>query len=104
MTRTLPRRTLLAAAPAALVSCRQDGRYFGTTGPPAGQRLVYANGDEPDTFDPGTYSGGTEMPLIPINFAVSSSLVKPYVRGWAWNALNEHHFKYVWIDNNWRVS
>ena len=36
------------------------------------------------------------MPLIPIHFAVYSSLVKPYVRGWAWNALNEHHFKYVW--------
>ena len=64
MTRTLPRRTLLAAAPAALVSCRQDGRYFGTTRPPAGQRLVYANGNEPDTFDPGTYSGGTEMRII----------------------------------------
>jgi oligopeptide transport system substrate-binding protein len=38
------------------------------------------------------------MPLIPIQFNVYSSLVKPYVRGWAWNALNEHNFKYVWID------
>ena len=46
----------------------------------------------------------TAMPFIPICFQVYSSLVKPYVRGWAWNALNEHHFKYVWIDRNWRAS
>ena len=64
MTRPMPRRTLLAAAPAALVSCRQGGPYFGRTRPPARQRLVYANGNEPDTFDPGTYSGGTEMRII----------------------------------------
>jgi hypothetical protein len=44
------------------------------------------------------------MPFIPICFQVYSSLVKPYVRGWATNALNEHHFKYVWIDRNWRAS
>src|SRR5437764_10074509 len=64
MSRTVPRRTLLAAAPAALVSCRQNGQYFGTTRPPARHRLVYANGNEPDTFDPGTYAGGTEMRII----------------------------------------
>jgi len=44
------------------------------------------------------------MPLIPIHFQVYSSLVKPYVRGWASNALNEHLFKYVWIDTNWRPA
>ena len=44
------------------------------------------------------------MPLIPIHFHVYSSLVGPYVRGWASNPLNEHHFKYVWIDQNWRPS
>jgi oligopeptide transport system substrate-binding protein len=64
MTRMVPRRTLLAAAPAALVSCSQDRQYFGTTRPPARHRLVYANGNEPDTFDPGTYAGGTEMRII----------------------------------------
>jgi oligopeptide transport system substrate-binding protein len=60
----MPRRTLLAAAPAALVSCGQQGPYFGSTKPPARQRLIYANGNEPDIFDPGTYSGGTEMRII----------------------------------------
>ena len=50
--RPVPRRTLLAAAPAALVSCMHGGPYFGTNRPPACQRLVYANGNEPDTFDP----------------------------------------------------
>src|SRR5437764_9400644 len=64
MSRTVPRRTLLAAAPAALVSCRQNGQYFGTNRPPVHRRLVYANGNEPDTFDPGTYAGGTEMRII----------------------------------------
>jgi ABC-type oligopeptide transport system substrate-binding subunit len=44
----------------------------------------------------------TGMPFVPIYFHVYSSLVKPYVRGWARNALNEHLFKYVWIDRNWR--
>ena len=43
----------------------------------------------------------TAMPLIPIHFPVYSSLVKPYVRGWATNMLNESHFKYVWIDQKW---
>jgi ABC-type oligopeptide transport system substrate-binding subunit len=42
------------------------------------------------------------MPIIPTQFQVYSSLVKPYVRGWAFNPLNEHHFKYVWIDQKWR--
>jgi oligopeptide transport system substrate-binding protein len=64
ISRTVPRRALLAVGPAALVSCRQSGRYFGANRPPARQRLVYANGNEPDTFDPGTYSGGTEMRII----------------------------------------
>ena len=64
MSRPMPRRILLAAAPAALVACRQGGPYFGANRPPARQRLVYANGNEPDTFDPGTYSGGTEMRII----------------------------------------
>ena len=42
------------------------------------------------------------MPLIPIYFDVYSSMVKPFVRGWASDALNEQHFKYGWIDTNWR--
>jgi ABC-type oligopeptide transport system substrate-binding subunit len=46
----------------------------------------------------------TAMPIIPTYFQVYSSLVKPYVRGWAYNPLNEHHFKYVWIDRNWTPS
>ena len=64
MTRQMPRRNMLAAASLALAGCRREERYFGTTSPPARQVLVYANGNEPDTFDPGTYAGGTEMRII----------------------------------------
>ena len=64
MTSHLTRRMLLVAGPAALASCGHEGPYFGTKAPPAGQRLVYANGNEPDVVDPGTYAGGTEMRII----------------------------------------
>jgi ABC-type oligopeptide transport system substrate-binding subunit len=64
MTRQVPRRSVLAAGPLVLARCGHDGRYFGRTSPPARQRLVYANGNEPDVLDPGTYSGGTEMRII----------------------------------------
>ena len=86
MTGQMPRRSVLLAGPVALSGCRHEGPYFGATTPPLRQRLLYANGNEPDVLDPGSYPGGTEM------------------RGWARNALNEHHFKYVWIDRNWRAS
>src|SRR6266508_1048465 len=64
MTRAIARRSLLTAGPVALASCGHDGPYFGTTSPPTRQRLIYANGNEPDVFDPGTYAGGTEMRII----------------------------------------
>ena len=64
MTRTIPRRTVIAAGPLALAGCAYEGPYFGGTSPPSRQRLIYANGNEPDVFDPGTYAGGTEMRII----------------------------------------
>lgn len=64
MTRQIARRTVLAVGPVALAGCARDGMYFGTTSPPGRQRLVYANGNEPDVLDPGTYAGGTEMRII----------------------------------------
>jgi oligopeptide transport system substrate-binding protein len=42
------------------------------------------------------------MPQVPISFATLRYLQKPYVRGLESNALAEHHFKYVWIDTNWK--
>src|SRR5262245_58929921 len=60
----IPRRTMLAAGPVVLASGAHDSAYFGTTAPPSRQCLVYANGNEPDAFDPGTYAGGTEMRII----------------------------------------
>src|SRR4029453_17479601 len=42
------------------------------------------------------------MPQIPISFSTYRYLRKPYVRGLESNALNEHHFKYAWIDTNWK--
>src|SRR6266508_6176324 len=64
MTRAIARRSLLTAGPVALASCGHVGPYFRATSPPLRQRLVYANGNEPDVFDPGTYAGGTEMRII----------------------------------------
>ena len=64
MTRPIPRRTVIGAGPLALAGCAAEGPYFGGTSPPSRQRLVYANGNEPDVFDPGTYAGGTEMRII----------------------------------------
>jgi ABC-type oligopeptide transport system substrate-binding subunit len=40
---------------------------------------------------------------VPHPFPCLFLTVKPYVCGWAPNPLNEHHFKYVWIDQNWRA-
>jgi len=60
----IPRRTMLAAGPVVLASCAHDSAYFGAAAPPSRQRLVYANGNEPDAFDPGTYAGGTETRII----------------------------------------
>jgi oligopeptide transport system substrate-binding protein len=64
MIRQIPRRGILAAGPLALAGCGRESAYFGTTAPAVRQRLVYANGSEPDAFDPGTYAGGTEMRII----------------------------------------
>jgi len=64
MTDRLTRRMLLAAGPAVFACCGHEGPYFGATTPPGRQQLVYANGNEPDIFDPATYAGGTEMRII----------------------------------------
>ncbi len=62
--RQITRRSVLAAGPLALAGCAHEGLYFGATSPPSRRRLVYANGEEPDVFDPGTFAGGTEMRII----------------------------------------
>jgi ABC-type oligopeptide transport system substrate-binding subunit len=43
----------------------------------------------------------TAMPQLPISFRTWNYLEKPYVRGLESNALDEHYFKYAWIDRNW---
>jgi hypothetical protein len=78
LTRPIPRRTVIAAGPLALVGCAYEGPYFGGTSPPSRQRLVYANGNEPDVFDPGTYAGGTEMRIIN---ALFDGLKEPVIKG-----------------------
>ena len=64
MTGHLPRRSVLLAAPAAFTGCALESSYLGTSIPPGRPRLIYANGNEPDVLDPGTYAGGTEMRII----------------------------------------
>jgi hypothetical protein len=62
-------RFLLVIASALIISaCSTDGPYLGKTTPPTEQRLVYANGEEPESFDPAKYAGGTEMRIINVLF------------------------------------
>ncbi len=42
------------------------------------------------------------MPFIPLHIYVWYYLQKPYVRGLEGNLLDQHAFKFVWIDENWR--
>ena len=39
-----------------------------------------------------------EMPVIPIYFYVSLTLVKPNVRGWYPNILDHHPYKYIHLE------
>jgi ABC-type oligopeptide transport system substrate-binding subunit len=41
------------------------------------------------------------MPFVPIYTYTWFYLRKPYVRGVAPNLLDQHPFKYVWIDKEW---
>ena len=41
------------------------------------------------------------MPFVPLYIYTWFSLRKPYVRGTVPNILDQHPFKYIWIDTNW---
>lgn len=43
-----------------------------------------------------------EMPIIPVNFDHSHTLLKPYVRGLRADLLSYTYFRYAWIDTGWR--
>jgi ABC-type oligopeptide transport system substrate-binding subunit len=43
-----------------------------------------------------------EMPIIPVNFDRSHTLLKPYVRGLRPDLLSYNYFRYAWIDTGWR--
>lgn len=42
----------------------------------------------------------TEMPIMPLYFAVSRAMVKPYVRGYYQNVLDIHPLKNIWVDQD----
>ncbi len=44
------------------------------------------------------------MSRIPLYFYTKSTMVKPYVRGFFPNALNEHAMRWVWIDPSWSLK
>ena len=44
------------------------------------------------------------MPIVPLFSEVRSFLAKPYVKGIAANLIDNHPWKYVWIDADWRLS
>ena len=59
----LSRRRVLAA-PLALAGCATAKPYFGKTTPPASQRLVHSNGEEPGTLDPAQSVGASSEIII----------------------------------------
>lgn len=42
------------------------------------------------------------MPVIPQDYWLNATMIKPYVRGLGHNLLARIPLKYVWIDTNWR--
>jgi oligopeptide transport system substrate-binding protein len=44
------------------------------------------------------------MPKIPLYFYTKSTLMKPYVRGFRFNAKNRHHLAWLWIDPDFASS
>jgi oligopeptide transport system substrate-binding protein len=44
------------------------------------------------------------MPFVPLCTVVWPSLAKPFIKGLGINLLDGQHFKYAWIDTNWRPS
>ena len=56
MSSVISRRHVLAA-PLVLAGCATASPYFGRTTPPASQRLVYSNGEEPSSLDPAQSVG-----------------------------------------------
>jgi ABC-type oligopeptide transport system substrate-binding subunit len=41
-----------------------------------------------------------EVPIIPLYFYVSKSMVQPYVRGFYGNLLDNHPLRSIWIDRD----
>jgi ABC-type oligopeptide transport system substrate-binding subunit len=41
------------------------------------------------------------MPYVPLYIYTWYYLQKPYVRGIEANILDQHPFKYIWIDKDW---
>ncbi len=64
---SITRRGVIAA-PILLAGCRKHTEYFGNNAPPSRQVLKFALGPEPDGLDPGTFSGGFEIYILPSLF------------------------------------
>lgn len=43
-----------------------------------------------------------QVPVIPVYFYALSYMKKPWVAGWYPNLLDQHPFKFVWIDRDWQ--
>ncbi len=44
------------------------------------------------------------MPKIPLYFYTKSTLMKPYVKGFRFNAKNRHHLAWMWIDPSFETD
>jgi len=55
-------------APILLAGCRKHSEYFGNNTPPSRRILKFAFGSEPDGLDPGRYTGGFEVYILPSLF------------------------------------
>ncbi len=65
---TIPRRSLLRLSPLAFSSRGKSDPYFGRTGPPSKQRLIYAIASEPSSLDPASALGASDSYVLPALF------------------------------------
>jgi ABC-type oligopeptide transport system substrate-binding subunit len=96
-------RVMIAAL--LLTACQRDARYLGNTTPPAGQRLVFVNTNEPNTLDAaltGISCDGNMIAWLFEGLTVNDPVPKPNARALKVDQLGGVSFRYAWIDHNFK--
>jgi oligopeptide transport system substrate-binding protein len=87
-----------------------NGNNYGQYKNPAYDAMLNAAQMDPDIATRGRKLASAEAIAIrdqawmPLYFAVSRDLVRPYVKGWVPNEIDFHRTRWVWIDEKARVA